>query len=149
MANVYAQIVGHKRMILFPPSDVTHLSFAPGASSSSLDVFSELDSPSLAVTRPHEAVLKPGDVLLLPALWLHTAAPTSDMSVAVNIFFRDLERGYAAGRDVYGNRDLAAYEKGRLDAARIAKGFQQLPVETRRFYLARIADELQQAAEGV
>ena len=149
MANVYAQIVGHKRMILFPPSDVRHLSFAPGASSSSLDVFSKLDSPSLAATHPHEAVLKPGDVLFLPAMWLHTAAPKSDMSVAANVFFRDLEGGYAAGRDVYGNRDLAAYEKGRLDAAKIARGFQQLPVETRHFYLARIADELQQAAEGV
>lgn len=148
MANVYAQIVGRKRMILFPPSDVGHLSFEPGSSSSSLDVFTSLEMPCLAATRPHEAELGPGDVLFLPPLWLHTSEPTTDLSIAVNVFFRDLERGYAAGRDVYGNRDLAAYEKGRQDAARIAKGFQQLPLETRRFYLSRIADELRQAAEG-
>lgn len=149
MANVYTQIRGSKRMILFPPSDVTHLSFAPGASSSSLDVFSALDGPVLSSTHPHEAHLEPGDTLLLPPMWLHTATPTSDMSVAVNVFFRDLDSDgtYSTGRDVYGNRDLAAYEKGRQEASRIAKGFEKLPKEIRRFYLQRIADELVQAAE--
>ncbi|KOS19531.1 tRNA wybutosine-synthesizing protein 4 [Escovopsis weberi] len=150
MANVYSQIVGSKRMILFPPSDVKHLSFAPGASSSGLDVFTALDTRSslLAGTRPHEAILHPGDLLFLPALWLHAAEPKTDMSVAVNVFFRDLDSNYyAGGRDVYGNKDLEAYDKGRQAAARIGKSFQQMPKETRRFYLARIADELLQAAE--
>ena len=68
--------------------------------------------------------------------------PTTDMSVAVNVFFRDLQTGYSAGRDVYGNRDLAAYEKGRQDIARIAKSFDRLPGEIRSFYLSRLADEL-------
>ena len=147
MANVYAQIKGSKRMILFPPSDVSHLSFAPGSSSSSLDVFASLDSPVLSPTHPHEAMLEPGDMLLLPPMWLHTATPTSDMSVAVNVFFRDLDGVYSTGRDVYGNRDLAAYEKGRQDAARIGKSFEKLPREIRMFYLSRIADELRAAAE--
>lgn len=147
MANVYTQIRGTKRMILFPPSDVSHLAFAPGASSSSLDVFSSLDSPALGRTNPHEAMLGPGDVLVLPPMWLHTATPTSDMSVAVNIFFRDMETGYSTGRDVYGNRDLEAYEKGRADAAKISKSFQKLPREIRRFYLSRIADQLTASAE--
>jgi tRNA wybutosine-synthesizing protein 4 len=123
MANVYAQVIGSKRMILFPPSDVSHLAFAPGASSSSLDVFSSLDSPTLAATHPHEACLEPGDVLFLPPLWLHTATPTTDMSVAVNVFFRDLDSGYSAGRDVYGNRDLAAYEKADKILVKLAKLF--------------------------
>ncbi len=108
MANVYCQITGSKRFILFPPSDVTRLSFAPGASSSSIDVFSELQSPSLAGTHPHEAVLNPGDILFLPPLWMHTATPLSNLGIAVNVFFRNLEIGYSTGRDVYGNRDLAA-----------------------------------------
>ena len=148
MANVYAQIQGTKRMIIFPPGDVTHLSFAPGASSSSLDVFSALETSLLAGTHPYEAALSPGDVLLLPPMWLHTARPTTDMSVAVNVFFRDLAAGYAAGRDVYGNRDLAAYDKGRQEAARIARGFEGLPGDVRRFYLARIAQEMMRDAEG-
>ncbi|KAI1656476.1 LCM-domain-containing protein [Daldinia decipiens] len=146
MANVYCQIVGSKRFILFPPSDVTKLSFAPGLSSSSIDVFSELESPSLAETHPQEAVLKPSDILFLPPLWLHTATPLSNLGVAVNVFFRNLENGYSSGRDVYGNRDLAAYEKGRQDIARIANSFGKLPSDMRDFYIKRLADELAQKA---
>jgi tRNA wybutosine-synthesizing protein 4 len=149
MANVYCQIGGSKQLLLFPPSDVEHLSFAPGASSSSIDVFSSLDSPKLAHTHPHEAVLSPGDVLFLPPLWLHTATPTSDKNIAVNVFFKDLDSGhYASGRDVYGNRDLAAYEKGRQDIARIVSSFKKLPTDAREFYLLRLADELRGRARG-
>ncbi|KAH9898611.1 LCM-domain-containing protein [Xylariomycetidae sp. FL2044] len=146
MANVYCQIVGSKRLVLFPPSDVSHLSFAPGASSSSIDVFSELSSPSLSATHPHETLLKPGDILYIPPLWLHTSSPLSDLGIAVNVFFRNLESGYAVGRDVYGNRDLAAYERGRQDIARVAKSFGKLPPDMRDFYLQRLAEELAQKA---
>ncbi|KAK2612857.1 tRNA methyltransferase ppm2 [Conoideocrella luteorostrata] len=149
MANMYVQIAGSKRMILFPPSDVGHLAFAPGASSSSIDVFSELSASRMKGTHPHEAILKPGDVLFLPPHWLHTATSATNFSIAVNVFFRNLDSGYAAGRDVYGNRDLAAYEKSRSDVARIGKSFQKFPVDIRRFYLTRLADELELAAEGV
>nr|XP_036585769.1 leucine carboxyl methyltransferase 2 [Colletotrichum truncatum]KAF6795960.1 leucine carboxyl methyltransferase 2 [Colletotrichum truncatum] len=142
MANVYVQIRGSKRLILFHPSDVSHLAFAPGASSSSIDVFASLESGSLQNIQRHEAILQPGDILFLPPLWMHTAAPLSDMSVAVNIFFRNLEKGYAAGKDIYGNRDLAAYERGRQDVARISNNFSSLPQDAREFYIRRLADEL-------
>ncbi|EFQ33455.1 leucine carboxyl methyltransferase [Colletotrichum graminicola M1.001] len=149
MANVYAQVSGSKRLILFPPSDVSYLSFAPGASSSGIDVFSSLDAGSLRGVHPHEAAVGPGDILFLPPLWLHTATPTSDMSVAINVFFRNLERGYSAGRDVYGNRDLAAYEKGRQDIARIGSSFSNLPLDAREFYVRRLADELLQSTTSL
>ncbi|KAI1139759.1 LCM-domain-containing protein [Hypoxylon sp. FL0543] len=144
MANVYCQITGSKKFILFPPSDVTRLSFAPGSSSSSIDVFSELESGSLSETHPHEAVLKPGDILFIPPLWMHTATPLSNLGIAINVFFRNLENGYSAGRDVYGNRDLAAYEKGRQDIARVASTFSKLPPDVRGFYIKRLAHELSQ-----
>lgn len=67
-ANVYCQISGSKRMVLFPPADIPHLSFAPGASSSGLDVFRCLSSPALRACHPLEARLNPGDVLYLPPL---------------------------------------------------------------------------------
>ena len=148
MANVYCQIRGSKRMLLFPPSDVTRLAFAPGASSSSIDVFGSLNGPTLAGTHPWEADLRPGDVLFLPPLWLHTATPSSNVSIAVNVFFRNLESGYAAGRDVYGNRDLAAYEKGRQEIARIVNAFGKVPADARQFYMLRLADELAHKASG-
>ncbi|KAM0352848.1 hypothetical protein ACHAPU_001730 [Fusarium lateritium] len=144
MANVYTQIYGSRHMILLPPTDVSHLALAPGASSSSLDVLSALDKHQLAATTPYEAVLNPGDLLFIPAMWFHTASPTTDTSIAVNVFFRDLDGGYSTGRDVYGNRDLAAYEKGRQDLSRIIKNFDRLPSEIRQFYLTRLANELLQ-----
>lgn len=147
-ANIYCQVSGSKRMLLFPPSDVVKMSFAPGSSSSSTDVFSCLGSPALSGTHPWEANLKAGNVLFLPPLWLHTASPTSNSSIAVNVFFRNLESGYSAGRDVYGNRDLAAYEKGRQDIARISKAFEKVPVEARQFYILRLAEELAEAARA-
>jgi tRNA wybutosine-synthesizing protein 4 len=136
--------------MLYPPGDVSHLCFAPGASSSSLNVFKMTPEtyPPLAYTHPHEAMLHAGDILFIPALWLHTASPTDRVSVSVNVFFRNLKAGYAVGKDVYGNRDLQPYEKGRLNLARMTKSFEQLPVEVGRFYLKRLADELMQKANA-
>lgn len=146
MANVLCQVKGTKRLLLFPPSDVKYFDFASGASSSGINVFKNLSDPSLSHTHPHEVILKPGDVLFLPSLWLHTASPTSGMSIAVNVFFRNLRNGYAAGKDVYGNRDLQAYEKGRQDITKIVKSFDSLPLDVREFYLQRLAEEFNQKA---
>ena len=151
MANVLCQIRGRKRIMLFPPSDVAHLGFEAGASSSSLDVFSTqvADYPSLSRTNPHQALMEPGDVLFIPSTWAHTTAPTDGMSVSVNCFFRSLEnQKYAAGRDVYGNRDLSAYEKGRKDVAKIIKSFEDLPPHVSGFYLQRLAMELLDKAKA-
>ncbi len=144
MANVYCQVRGSKRILLFPPTDVKHFKFEPGSSSSHVDVFEELQGPRLAGTHPCEFHLQPGDILFLPPLWLHTASPTSGVSIAVNVFFRNLSAGYALGRDVYGNRDLQAYEKGRQDIAKIIRAFDSLPHDIRNFYLQRLVDELEQ-----
>ena len=148
MANVLCQIRGERRLILFPPSDVQHLQVPAGASSSTVDIFQNLDGSVTAppATSPQEAVLKPGDILFIPPLWLHTASPTGQVSVAVNVFFRNLSAGYAAGRDVYGNRDLQAYEKGRNDVQKIARSFQGLPPDMARFYLLRLVQDLKDQA---
>ncbi|KAF2020063.1 hypothetical protein BU24DRAFT_489902 [Aaosphaeria arxii CBS 175.79] len=137
LANILCQIVGPKTLTLYPPSAVPHLSFPPGASSSTLST-----PPSPALTNPHIANLSPGDVLFIPPMWSHTATPGSSHSVAVNVFWRNLDKGYAAGRDVYGNRDLQAYETGRRDVERIVRAFRDVPADVKRFYLERLAGEL-------
>ncbi|KAB8229104.1 tRNA methyltransferase PPM2 [Aspergillus alliaceus] len=148
MANVLCQIRGGKRLILFPPCDVQYLHVPPGASSSTINIFqSDGSVASIPHTSPQEAVLQPGDILFIPPLWLHTASPTGDVSVAVNVFFRSLSKGYAAGRDVYGNRDLQAYEKARSDIQKMAKSFEGLPLDISRFYLLRLAQELKEKAD--
>lgn len=54
---------------------------------------------------------------------------------------------FNAGRDVYGNRDLQAYEKGRQDIQKLIKSFGNLPSDIGRFYLERLADELKGKAQ--
>lgn len=145
MANIYVQIRGSKRLILFHPRDVTQLGFAPGASSSSFEVFSALEEGSLDHVLAHDAVVNPGDMLFLPPLWLHTAKPRAGLSIAVNVFFRSFETSsYSAGRDVYGNRDLAVYEKGRHDVKKIAGSFGKVPRDVAESYIRRLAEELRQ-----
>lgn len=58
-----------------------------------------------------------------------------------------MKGAYAAGKDVYGNRDLAAYERGRRDIERIGRSFEGLGGDVRAFYLGRLADELRGMGE--
>ncbi|MCJ1282951.1 tRNA methyltransferase ppm2 [Xylographa opegraphella] len=148
MANVLCQVRGMKRLLLFPPSDIRHLQIPFGESSSSTNVFAAdaLSDGSLAETHPVEAVLQPGDILFIPPLWAHSACPTEGVSVAVNVFFRTIATGYAAGRDVYGNRDIQAAEDGRRDVEKIAKRFIGIPASMSKFYLERLAAELLEKA---
>ncbi|KAJ5897853.1 LCM-domain-containing protein [Penicillium tannophilum] len=151
MANVLCQIRGERRLILFPPDDIQYLHIPPGASSSTVDIFQAvgLDTPAfIPGTSPQEAILQPRDILFIPPLWLHTAcSATSEVSIAVNVFFRNLTKGYAAGRDVYGNRDLHAYEKSRQDLQRLTRAFDGVPPDMTRFYLRRLAQELLDIAD--
>ncbi|TID25863.1 LCM-domain-containing protein [Venturia nashicola] len=121
MANILCQIRGSKRVVLFPPGDVSRLEFVHGETTSGLNVFTTTDE-ILANTHPVETILKQGEVLFIPACWAHATGPAGEGSgsVAVNVFFRSFEEGvYAAGRDVYGNRDLGIYQNGRRDIAKI------------------------------
>lgn len=146
MANVLCQIHGTKRLLLYHPRNVDQLKFPPGASSSPLSPLN--DSNERPNVKAYEAQLRPGDVLYIPPLWPHTATPTDGASVAVNVFFKSFaSTHYAAGRDVYGNRDLQAYEHGRRDVERITNSVKDLPGDARSFYLKRLAQELLEVAD--
>lgn len=147
LANVLCQIRGSKTLYLYPPSDVQHLAYPPGGSSSNIDVLNAQE-PMLRNTHPHVALLKPGDILFIPPMWSHAAVPEEGLSVAVNVFFKNLENGYASGRDVYGNRDLAAYENGRRDIEKISKAFRNIPGDIAKFYLDRLVAELREKANA-
>lgn len=138
MANILVHVRGRKRFRLYPPSDILSLSFPAGSTNSNiLNIFDE----NVPGTSPYEIELKPGDVLYIPELWPHAAFPL-EPCVAVNVFFKNLGEAYAAGRDVYGNRDIGGYENGRRALGRIEQGFKGVPTEVRRFYLERLAAEL-------
>lgn len=146
LSNILCQIHGTKKLYLYPPSDVKYLDYPPGGSSSNTDVLTSKDT-RLRYTHPHMAALKPGDILFIPPMWSHTATPEDGASVAVNVFWRDLDKGYAAGKDVYGNRDLQAYENGRRDVEKIVRAFRDVPADIAKFYMARLAMEIQEKAD--
>jgi tRNA wybutosine-synthesizing protein 4 len=131
MSNFLFQIHGSKTVILFPPASAVALLFDSGATTSSVSV-ADIEASvlrqenTLAPGVEGKAVtLYPGDVLFIPRFWLHATVPADNLSpasVAINIFWRDLDsKSYAAGRDVYGSRDLGAYENGRNAIKRIAE----------------------------
>ncbi|KAK9433007.1 S-adenosyl-L-methionine-dependent methyltransferase [Lipomyces doorenjongii] len=141
-ANVLIQVRGTKRVRLYRPSDVSELSFPAGASSSVIpNIFDEKGS-SITNVHPLETVMSPGDIIFIPPMWLHATLPL-EPSISINVFWKDLESSlYSQGRDVYGNRDLKAYEEGRVLIKRISKSFDAMPADIRKFYLARLSDEL-------
>ena len=142
MANVLCQIRGSRELRLFPPSDILSLGVRSGESSSDLDVFQDSTICSAAGIHPQVAILEPGDLLFIPPMWAHAAKAISTVSVAVNVFFRNLDNVYAPGKDVYGNRDLQVYENGRRDVKKTATSFDKVPPQIRRFYLERLGQEL-------
>lgn len=94
----------------------------------------------------YDITLSPGSALYIPPVFPHAALPLT-ACVAVNVFFRDLSpKKYAPGKDVYGNRDLVAYERGRQTLGRVVKEFDGLPSWVRRFYLERLSQEILDAA---
>jgi hypothetical protein len=98
--NVYAQIVGYKRFILFPPSDAFNLytftNLHPSARQTQVDFNSDTHwarFPDFAKVQPQEVVLGPGDVLYLPPFVFHQvsvvtppdALPHSRDAVSVSV----------------------------------------------------------------
>ncbi|KAF2671953.1 LCM-domain-containing protein [Microthyrium microscopicum] len=137
MSNFLFQVRGCKTVTLFSPTEATALGFAPGATVSTLPI-ETIEARASPSPTGHEVqqdsscntvTLHPGDVLFIPRFWLHATRPAEsnpEPSVAVNVFWRDLPlAAYAAGRDVYGSRDLAVYENGRTAVKRIADHFKK------------------------
>lgn len=109
----------------------------------------DMDSPSPAYPRFADAqrvelLLRPGEVLFIPALWYH-CVQSLEFSVSVNMFWRNLPASAYVAKDLYGNRDLVGSEaasKAVLEALRALDG---MPVEYRQFYGARLVRQLQEA----
>lgn len=143
MSNILIQVRGSKKVQLYPPSDVLHLQFLPGSSSSKIpNIFAE-NPENLKNTHSHQVTLFPGDILYIPAFWLH-AVQSLEPSISVNVFWRHLDHQYYSTltNDVYGNKDLKAYENGRILIKKIIEGFRGLTGNERGFYLQRLAAEL-------
>jgi len=68
--------------------------------------------------------------------------------VAVNVFFNSFDTDVYSkeGKDLYGNKDLTCYEKGRVALASVKKELEDIEEEARKFYLIRLGQELLDSA---
>jgi lysine-specific demethylase 8 len=90
--NLYAQLVGQKRVTLFAPGEARHLYRQPLWSR--LPNFSRVDAeapdldrfPRFARARPLTAELDPGDLLYLPRRWWHQMR-SLDFSISVSTWW--------------------------------------------------------------
>jgi cupin-like protein len=94
--NLNGQILGQKSCLLFAPSELSRVyPFAlegqnPAHNCASVDV----DAPDLAAhprfadAEAWHAELGPGDLLFIPAWWLHTFSHTGDLNANVNFWWK-------------------------------------------------------------
>jgi len=134
MDNCLVQVMGTKRVVLFPPSEYSKL-YVRGSSSAVLDV-DHADAarfPEFAAAQRIECTMQEGDVLFIPALWFHNVT-ANDFSVAVNCFWRHLDASVYPAKDLYGNQDLVPAAKAQQHVAAAREELARLPQPYRDFY---------------
>jgi hypothetical protein len=146
MDNILCQVVGMKRVVLYPPSQYTNM-YMDGSTSRVLDI----DHPDLerfpkfrtAQSKAIEVILHPGDVLFIPALWFHNVTATT-ASISVNIFWRHLPEGMYDPKDTYANRDLPCMTEARKRiTASLREAVADVPPEYRGFVLSQVLDDME------
>ena len=98
--NVLCQIRGRKRAVLFDPEDVDYL-YLQGGDKSAMSDPENVDLkeyPLFAKAVPWTSDMKPGDVLFIPAFWMHYML-SLDFSVAVNVFWCNLPKEMYDSKD--------------------------------------------------
>ncbi|MDX2170651.1 MAG: cupin-like domain-containing protein, partial [Deltaproteobacteria bacterium] len=128
--NVFFQLMGHKRFLLYPPAASAWLYSNPLRSA--LPNFSRFDPehpdyerfPLSRAVQPVELVLAPGDALYLPSLWWHQVRAL-DVSASLNFWFADgwLAHLVRAAEVVKRSRGLEIYGlEARREVPRSAPG---------------------------
>jgi hypoxia-inducible factor 1-alpha inhibitor (HIF hydroxylase) len=93
--NLFAQLHGAKRVILFSPADFGCLypfpMHHPCDRQSQVDLYAPDLSrfPRFRAARPLEAILQPGEVLYLPQYWWHHIENLDEACVSLNFWFKD------------------------------------------------------------
>lgn len=97
--NVLIQVKGRKRAVLFDPEDFDYL-YLQGDKSLIFDPenVNLQEFPLFAKATPYVAEMEEGDVLFIPAFWLHYMR-SYDFSVAVNVFWFNLPREIYDAKD--------------------------------------------------
>ena len=146
MDNLLVQITGHKKVILFPPSDATNL-YLEGDKSVVVDVENpDLKRfPNFSNVIKYMCILKPGDILFIPALWFHNVTAI-DFGIAVNVFWKNLENNLYDSKDPYGNKDLIPAARSMDILSRALKVLNELPEDYKDFYARKMIAKIENTA---
>lgn len=138
MDNLLVQVVGRKRVVLFPPSAVEDL-YLKGDKSLVVDIDNpDVDKfPRFPQAQRFECEMSPGDVLFIPALWFHNVT-SIDYSVAVNSFWRGLDDKFYDSKDTYGNKDPPQVQRAMQMVDKAVGLLGELPDTFREFYCQRL-----------
>jgi len=82
--------------------------------------------PLFPVEDRWEADIQPGDVLFIPALWFHNMK-AHDFGVAVNVFWKELDKKFYDPKDFYGNKELLPGSKALAMLDNVVKQLNLLP----------------------
>ena len=143
MDNLLLQITGRKRVVLFSPKDALNL-YLDGDKSIILDI-DNVDAsrfPLFSKAVRYQCFLDPGDILFIPALWFHNVV-SLDFSVAVNLFWRNLDDKYYDHKDTYGNKDPPQAQRAKQILDRAIKCLEELPSDYRDFYARCMVNRIQ------
>jgi len=93
--NINAQVRGSKRAVLFPPTDLEHVPLFdpaqnPAYNCSALDIEAPTKEQAAALEKAHPwtAELDAGDVLFIPAHWLHTFEHLGSFNANLNFWWK-------------------------------------------------------------
>lgn len=144
MDNLLVQVTGRKRVVLFPPSEVTKL-YLNGDKSQVMDIDNpDMDRfPLFSQAQRYECCLDPGDVLFIPALWFHNVT-SIDFGVAVNLFWKHLNQTFYDVKDIYGNKDPPQVQRALQVVDRAMKLLEELPKEQKDFYTLRLIARIEE-----
>lgn len=76
------------------------------------------------------------------AFWFHNVVAL-EFSVAVNVFWKNLDHSLYDAKDTYGNKDLAPAARAQQGIDKAVKTLSTLPAVYKQFYLLRIINSLE------
>ena len=145
MDNMYVQIVGHKKAIMWAPSDALNL-YLDGDKSKVIDIDNVernmTEFPNFFKAEQWSCDLIPGDILYIPALWFHNMT-AKDYGVAINVFWKNLNSELYDKKDPYGNKDLLPASKSLRMLDNVIRQLDNLPSDYKDFYGRQLISKIE------